>query len=490
MRHHLGRFARRPVLAMVTVLLAAGGSLAFAGGTADARQSSSGVDTVASALQRGPVYVDPGAAGQLTPSEATALSQTIRKADKPVFVAVLPADSAFPSRTVLQDLRSATGIAGVYAVRLGDRFDAGADPQVMPPAAVANLVGQVQRSSGSAGSAVRAGSADAELTSFVDQAVRQAHGHAPGSWSGGSNGTGSTSFGPSGAGVGLTAVVVLGVIALVAVGGGFTLMRRRRILRERGERVQLEHLRQVVDEDITAYGEELDRLDFSPGDPAADDAMRADWTHALDAYERAKDRMAAAHHPQDVRPVTQALEDGRFSLATLEARRAGEPLPERRPPCFFDPRHGPSVRDVAWTPPGGVVREVPACAADATRVDDGQEPASRQVGTASGPQPYWNAGPMYGPWAGGYFGGGLLPGLLVGTLLGGALGGPGWGYGYDGSEAGYDGYGGDDGFGGEGGGTTGGDYTGSDFDAGDFGGGFGGGGGDGGGGGFDGGGWG
>ncbi|MEU1307105.1 hypothetical protein ABZ443_46500, partial [Streptomyces shenzhenensis] len=44
---------------------------------------------------------------------------------------------------------------------------------------------------------------------------------------------------------------------------------------------------------------------------------------------------------------------GRASLAQLSARRAGRPLPARRPPCFFDPRHGPSVTDAGWTPPGG-----------------------------------------------------------------------------------------------------------------------------------------
>lgn len=477
MRHALGRVTRRLLLPLVAALLASGGTAAaaFADGapsTSGAARPSvpadSGIGSVAAALERGPVHVDPGAAGQLSPSEAAALSSTITKAGKPVFVAVLPATAAFPPQTVLRDLRSAVGIAGVYAIRLGDRFDAGADPRVMSHDAVTNLVGEVKRSSGSAGSSVTAASADTELTAFVDQAVRQAHGSAPASWAGHSSGGGpGSSFDPSGPGVGLTALVVLGLVLLGAGCGAVVLHRRRRARLRHDDRVQLDHLRTVVDEDITAFGEELDRLDFSPGDPAADDAMLGDWAHALDAYETAKERMAAARHPDDVRPVTEALEDGRFSLATLAARRAGEPLPERRPPCFFDPRHGPSVRDVVWAPPGGVRREVPACAADATRVDDGREPMSRTVRTDSGPEPYWNAGHTYAPWAGGYFGGGVLPGLLIGTMLGGALGGPGWGYGYgyDGGEGGYGGGDGGDG------GPAGGDYTGSDFDPGDFGGG-------------------
>jgi hypothetical protein len=410
--------------------------------------SATGIDTAAAQLKQGPVYVDPRASDQLSPSQAKALAGKIEKADKPIFVAVLPATQEFPPQTVLRDLRSAVGITGVYAVHLGDRFNAGADPQVMSRNAVTNLVGQVQRSS--------SGDTNAELNSFVDQAVQQARGTAPSSWPGGSDGSSA----------GLSTVIVLGAVVLLAGGGALALRRRARRSRAERERAQLDKLRKVVDEDITAFGEELDRLSFAPADPGADDAMRNDYSHALDAYERAKSLMAAAARPDDVRPVTEALEDGRFALAALEARRAREPLPERRPPCFFDPRHGPSVGDVPWSPPGGAPRDVPACAADAARIDDGDEPMSRTVQTASGPQPYWNAGSAYAPWAGGYFGGGLLPGLLIGTLLGGALSGS--AYGYDGS--GYDG------------GPDGGDYSGSDFNSSDFGGGFGDGGGFGGGG--------
>ncbi len=471
MRHVAGWASRRPLLLLMAVVLAALGALGFAGGAlAPSAHAATGVDTVAAALKKDPVYVDPRASGELSAADAKSLSSKIKDADKPIFVAVLPDNADFPAKTVLQDLRSEVGITGVYAVRLGDRFNAGADPQVMPHDAVTNLVGQLQRSA--AGSP---GDASGELTSFVDQADQQAHGHAPDSWTGVSSDSG---------GAGATTAIVLGVVVVLAAGGGFALYRRNRTRRERREREQLESLRTVVDEDITAFGEELDRLDFQPSDPSADDTMRQDYSRALDSYETAKSRMAAARKPDDVRPVTEALEDGRFSLATLDARRRRTPLPERRLPCFFDPRHGPSVRDVPWAPPGGAPREVPACAADAARLDDGEEPMSRTVQTASGPQPYWNAGPMYAPWAGGYFGGGLLPGLLVGTLLGSSFGGP-FGYGY-----GDEGYGGGwgDGGGGDGGGPDGGDYSGSDFDPGDFGGG-GFGGGDGGGGGFDGGGF-
>ncbi|CAM5368851.1 hypothetical protein SFUMM280S_06448 [Streptomyces fumanus] len=209
---------------------------------------------------------------------------------------------------------------------------------------------------------------------------------------------------------------------------------------------------------------ELDRLEFHPAEPGADDAMRADYTHALDAYEQAKTYMAEARRPEDVRAVTQALEDGRFSLARLAARRSGEPLPERRPPhCFFDPRHGPSVADVTWTPPGGATRQVPVCAADRARLDDGLGPMIREVDTDYGRRPYWDAGPAYGPWAGGYFGGGILPGLLMGTVLGRHDRRPRLRCRIRSRVRRF------------GGGFEGGDVSGADFDPGDFGGGFGGG---------------
>jgi hypothetical protein len=137
------------------------------------------------------------------------------------------------------------------------------------------------------------------------------------------------------------------------------------------------------------------------------------------------------------------------------------------------------VRDVEWAPPGGAPRLVPACAADAQRVESGQDPAMREVEVGGRSMPYWNAPAYYGPWAGGFFGGfgggGFLGGLLLGEALGGGFG---WGGpGFFGSDYDYTGggdWGGDMGGdigGGFGGGDFGGDIGGGDFGGGDFGGG-------------------
>lgn len=438
---------------LLLLLSAAALLLAPAASAAPAATTASTVDEVAQALRKSPVYVDPAAAGQLSRGQADALTKKIKDADKPVFVAVLPQSSAFPEDSVLRTLRTDTGITGVYAIRLGDGFNAGADPQVMSQQAVRNLTAAVKTPGADT-------SAATQLNAFVDRAVEQARGSAPSSWGGSSSDDGSGS-----AGAGL---IVLGAVVVAAGAGAYTVVRRNRKRKEAEEQAALDKLRVVVDEDITAYGETLDRLDFHPAEPGADDTMRADYERALDSYESAKSRMAQARHPSDVRGATQALEDGRYSLAVLDARRTGGELPARRPPCFFDPRHGPSVADVRWTPSGGTAREVPVCGADEVRLRNGEDPMSRTVDMGDGSRrPYWEAGPAYGPWAGGYFGGGLLPGLLVGTMLGSMLSTPAYAAEYGGGDFG-------------GGDYSGGDFSGSDFDSSGFGGGFG----DGGGGGF------
>ncbi|WP_272260706.1 hypothetical protein [Streptomyces xanthophaeus] len=413
--------------------------------------AATGPAAVAEALKEGPVYVDPGAAAQLSQADAEALAQKIKDAGKPVFVAVLPATAEYPAEGLLSAVRAQTGITGLYAVRLGDGFSAGADPAVMPSNAVRNLTASVK-----AGGPV---DASTQLNTFVDQALSQAKGSAPASW--------GTAAADDGAPVG--ALIALGAVAVVGGAGAYTLVRRNQRKKEETRREAVARLSVVVDEDITAFGEELERLDFHPAEPGADDAMRRDYEQGLDSYEKAKQIMARVQRPEEVTGVTQALEDGRYALASLDARRQGKPLPERRMPCFFDPRHGPSAEDATWAPAGGASRTVPVCTADAVRLRDGLDPAVRTVDTERGPRPYYDAGPAYGPWAGGYFGGGILPGLLMGTMLGSMMSSPAYASDFGGGA-----------------GFEGGDVSGADFNPSDFGGSgdFGGGGGFDGGGGF------
>jgi hypothetical protein len=264
-------------------------------------------------------------------------------------------------------------------------------------------------------------------------------------------------------------VLVVVVVAVVVAG-------RRGKERELAQRkAELDPVQKLAFEDVTALGIDLQDLDSELAGQELDEGARADYQRALDAYESAKVSADSMTAPDQVRHVTEILDDGRYAIACVRARAAGQPLPTRRPPCFFDPRHGLSVTDVEWTPPAGAARQVPACALDAERVRAGAEPDSRQVMVGAQRMPYYEGGRAYAPYASGYFGGGanmLFSGLLIGSLLGGGFGG-GWGDG--GGDGGSDG--GSDGGDGDSGGSDGGDGGGGDAggDAGGDGGGDGGG---------------
>jgi hypothetical protein len=230
--------------------------------------------------------------------------------------------------------------------------------------------------------------------------------------------------------------------------------------------------RRAAEEDVTRFGEELQRLDLDVRMANVDEAMLQDWQRALDSYEAAKRSLDMVQRPEDVRHVTTALEDGRYAVACVRARREGKPLPTRRPPCFFNPAHGPSTVDVEWAPPGGRERRIPVCGADADRLEQGAEPDVRTVPQGAGRVPYWNAGPAYSPWAMGYFGMYAATGLLPAFMLGGLLASD-----WDGTPT--DGFDTGEGSGEAGagdGGDAGGDYGDSgsgDYGSGDSGGGFG-----------------
>lgn len=238
---------------------------------------------------------------------------------------------------------------------------------------------------------------------------------------------------------------------------------------------ELASVKKTAEEDITKFGEELQDLDLDMVGKDLGDGARQDYQRALDAYESSKQALDAVTEADQIKHVIEILEDGRYASACVRARVNGEPLPQRRPSCFFNPQHGPSTEDVTWAPPGGAPREVPACAADAERVRAGADPDVRKV--MVGPQrvPYWEAGPAYSPYAQGMFGalGGVMTGMFIGTMLGGMFAGGGYGDlaggGFDSVDAGGFEGGGDD----FGGGDAGGDGGGwSDGFGGDDGGGF------------------
>lgn len=196
--------------------------------------------------------------------------------------------------------------------------------------------------------------------------------------------------------------ILLFLAAILGVVGYASSANKRKALERK--QAELAPVKKLAFEDITALGVALQELDYELSGHQLDEGQNADYQRALDAYEAAKTAGDSITEPEHIRHVTEIIEDGRYAIACVRARVAGEPLPTRRPPCFFDPRHGLSVGDVPWTPPGGATRDVPACALDAERVIAGADPDARMVMVGAQRVPYWQGGAAYQPYARGYFG--------------------------------------------------------------------------------------
>ncbi|CAM3618084.1 hypothetical protein NOZE110980_07460 [Nocardioides zeicaulis] len=161
--------------------------------------------------------------------------------------------------------------------------------------------------------------------------------------------------------------------------GGWFGGRRRRREDELAAKERWRLARRMVDEDVTVLGEQLADLHVDTLGDQLDPASRDHYRRALEHYDQAKHLLAASVTEEDVAAVEQVTADARYHRAAVLALRDGDPLPQRREPCFFDPRHGPAVQDVAWTPPGGTTRTIAVCASDARRLGSGDEPLVRLV---------------------------------------------------------------------------------------------------------------
>ena len=421
------------------------------------------VDRALEGLREDPVYVDPVA------ELAFGLADEERLLDKldtagagPVYIAILPnaAEREYGGDPdgVLQAIHDGLDRPGTYVAIVGRHFRAGSEG-VLPPGVAGRLATEALN-------AHRGEGVTATLLDFIDRVAAEQQGGVPSGGDGDGDGAVPVDGEEPGAGAG----VLIGVLAL----GGGGLLVYRAVRRRRRRDSELAEVKAAAHEDLIALADDVQKLEEAvESNPAA----KREYEQALEGYDKATHSYDRADAPKELEAVASALEEGRYHMAAAQAALEGREPPERRPPCFFDPRHGPSTRDVEWAPPGGTPRAVPACEADAQAVERGLEPASREVVAGGRLVPYWNAPPYFGPWAGGYFmpfgGMGFLSGLFLGELLGGAYGG--WGYGSwggSGSSGGFGSWSDTDG----GGGWS--DFGGGmDFGGGDFGGGGNGGGG-------------
>jgi hypothetical protein len=406
-------------------------------------QAQRALESAAQALRDSPVYVDPDAERALSEREQARLRDRIADDGAgPMYIAVLPesardqagGDPSSALSEIARDLRE----PGVYAGVIGNSFRAGSLGTDVPAADLAR-------------ESLDAKGSDGTYAVLADFVRRVGEARTGGGSSGGSRDGG-------GGGFPFLLLLVLGV-PLAA----FALSRRRQRKREEEyARAQLEEVKDVARDDLVALGEDIRALDLDVQMPDADAEGKQHYDQAVERYTDAEQALDRVQRPEDVERVTSALEEGRWAMSAAKAELAGGEAPERRPPCFFDPRHGPSVGEVEWAPPGGQPRPVPVCAADLQRISDGLDPEPRRVPVGGQMVPYWQAGAAYMPWAGGFFGGGLLPGLFIGSVLGGGMGLMG------GAMM-------DDAFAADGGDFGGGDFAdfggGGDFGGGDFGGG-------------------
>src|SRR5918994_1404286 len=321
------------------------------------------------ALDSNPVYVDESAERALTDSEVERLRDQIRERGAgPLYLVVLPESAGdeagvdVPASELARESLDARGTDGTFAV----------------------------------------------LSDFIAR-VGEARSGGGGSSGGGGDGGGGFPW--------FLALLIGLPLAAIALG------RRRQHKREQEyERAQLEEVRQVARDDLVALGDDIRALDLDVQMPDADPEAKQHYGQAVERYTEAEQALDRVQRREDSGGGTPARGEARWAMPAAKEELAGRQAPERRPPCFFDPRHGPSVGDVEWAPPGGQPRPVPVCAADLQRVQDGLDPESRQVPMDGQMVPYWAAGPAYMPWAGGFFGAGLLPGLFVGSALGGGFG--------------------------------------------------------------------
>ncbi|HEV8025538.1 MAG TPA: hypothetical protein VGP37_11705, partial [Candidatus Nanopelagicales bacterium] len=356
------------------------------------------VAAVAEQMRSGqPVVSVPGAENALTGAQVDDLTTQVIASEVPIFIGVFPESTAGTQTTddVLIALNEQVGLGGVYAVVVGDQFRAG------------STSGSASDLATRAFQAESANGVPAVLSEFIALSTER---FAAG---GTAQATPSEPSAASGVFTFFLLALFIGVIALLIV----VLLRSRK-----KAQAQLAEVKAAVDQDVTEFGERLARFDIT--NPDFDAQARADLQRALDDYDRAKRSAQLMTNATQAEQVTSALEDGRYSLACVQAQLAGEPAPERRAPCFVDPRHGPSVADVLWTPPGmegAAPRDVPMCRACETAVADGYQPAAREVEIAGGQRPYWQAGRHFGGYAMGYYAPftGIMTGLFMGSMLGG-----------------------------------------------------------------------
>jgi hypothetical protein len=399
------------------VLVALGSSLVLVGLLSGPASAGRYVDRSASALQRDLVYVDSAARRTLPAAAEAALRERVRQAGTPIYVAVLPAAALReagnnPDRLAAA-IAAAVGRGGTVVVAAGNKTGAGSN--TLQPGLASAAVRAASRA--------HRGNVPATLADFVgrvDKAVAEEVPFWRSLW-------GRPLIRPL--------AYLVGALIVVTLAIAFTSNALRR--RDRGRGSGFADVQALAREDVVALGEDLRNLDVGLQVESDNRQALRDYSRAHESFQHGVEAFERAATPNDFAPVSTGLEAARFYMTVARARFEGREPPRRRPPCFFDTRHGPSVDDVGWMPRSGPPRPVPACEACMRSIANGIEPVARQVVAGGQRMPFYEAPPHFESWFAGYFGGaaaGLVDGFPLGRALddgyAGGLNTFGGGYGY------------------------------------------------------------
>jgi len=391
--------------------LALAGALAVVAVTALPAVAGPWVDRTTGSLRDDPLYVHPSARPTLAPAAAGQVRARIARTGTPVFVAVLPrqalAEAGGSAGKLAAMVAGSLGRPGTYLVVAGGRQGAGSD-----------TLGQGE-AAGLAGSAFRRHRGDlrAAVLDFVGRVDRAAGVPATTAAAPRQPASGQDAAARE------TALQLVLVFALIAALAVFASIAARHLGARRGLRLgqEVAEVRAVVEQDLRALGDDLRDLDVDLRAVEAENPRAvAQYTRAYEQLERASEAFEQATTVEDMAPVSSALESGRFAMDAARAMFEGRDPPRRRPPCFFDTRHGTSVDDVGWEPPTGPPRPVPACSACMQAIAAGIQPPPRKVRAGGRTIPFYEAPSHFESWFGGYFGGAAAD-LVGGFPLGRAL---------------------------------------------------------------------
>ncbi|MFC7589998.1 hypothetical protein ACFQYP_44675 [Nonomuraea antimicrobica] len=277
------------------------------------------VNTVVSNWKNDPLYVVSGSS--LTSDQQSEIRDALKGADSKIFTVALPdgtvTDSNVASFMTSLDsaMKAASAPSATFAVLDGTTLYSASNSLRQQ-----GLAGDLARLATTNNS----GDVVAGMKDFVNRVDMAAKGDRSALSSG--------SQANPGAG-GTTALIALGALVVVGGGGYFLYSSNKKKKRAIQDAKDLAAVKQTVDEDVTKLGEEITVLDSDVSLAGQGGTHIEEWQTALDSYEKAKTQLATVQRADQVRDVTQTLEDGRYALAVVKAKVNNEPVPERRAPA-------------------------------------------------------------------------------------------------------------------------------------------------------------